>query len=367
MRGAARTVTESGAFTVKRTDEFERSIACGEAALTYLKGNRTPANPRNYELWYAYAAGLNRDLNKAINDTLKRLGHLPPEMTETLYDELLSPVRLSDRIGEVSANVSKELDDIVDLLEASKAAAESFGAALRSAIEGLEETHGERRSEIVETIVRATLAMETRNAALEDHIKDSRLQISQLQQGLEAIRHETLTDQLTGLANRKHFDQSLVQAIDIAHRRGEPVALLMCDIDHFKKFNDTFGHQTGDQVLRLVGAAIKGAIKGRDIAARYGGEEFAVILPNTSLDSAVTVANQVCTAVRAKELIKRSTGESLGRITMSAGVACLGEGDTPHMLIERADAALYASKRNGRNGVTSEADLPKSTPESAVA
>jgi diguanylate cyclase len=220
---------------------------------------------------------------------------------------------------------------------------------------------------IVEKVIRATTEMEARNNSLEAQLKESRVQITDLQESLEAIRYESLTDQLTGLANRKHFDQSLERAIDIAIRRGEPVSLAMCDIDHFKKFNDTYDHQTGDQVLRLVGAAIKSAIKGRDIAARYGGEEFAVILPNTPLRAAVTVGNQIRAAVMAKELIKRSAGESLGRITMSVGIASLHGNDTRDSLIQRADMALYAPKRGGRNRVTSESELQDPNRESAVA
>jgi len=344
---------------VARTEEFERSIAYGEAALTYLKGNRTPAYPRNYELWYIYSAGFNRDLNKAVNEALKRLGHLPDDLTERFYDEFLSPVRLSDRVGEVSSRVSKELDEIITKLETSGKTVENYGESLRTAADGLgaAESRQQIRS-VIDRVLRATVQMEARNSALETQLKDSRTQITDLQESLEAIRYESLTDQLTGLANRKHFDQSLERAVDVALRRGEPMSLVMCDIDHFKKFNDTFGHQTGDQVLRLVGAAIKGAVKGRDIAARYGGEEFGIILPNTQLQAAVTVGNQIRAAVMSKELIKRSTGESLGRITMSAGVAVFRDTDTRDTLIERADMALYASKHNGRNRVTSETELP---------
>jgi len=352
---------------VTRTDEFERSIAYGEAALTYLKGNRTPAYPRNYELWYVYAAGFNRELNKAVNEALKRLGHLPEELTQRFYDEFLSPVRLSDRVGEVSTRVSRELDQIINLLEESGGNAESYGASLRSAADiiGSAGTKQQIRTAL-EKVIAATVSMEQYNSALEKQLKESRVQITELQESLEAIRYESLTDQLTGLANRKHFDQSLERAIDVAARRGEPLSLVLCDIDHFKKFNDTYGHQTGDQVLRLVGAAIKSTVKGRDLAARYGGEEFGIILPNTSLEAGVTVANQIRSAVMAKELIKRSTGESLGRITMSAGVATLRPLESRDSLIERADACLYASKHNGRNRVTSEAELDPST-SSAVA
>lgn len=108
---------------------------------------------------------------------------------------------------------------------------------------------------------------------------------------------------------------------------------------------------TGDQVLRLVAMSVKHNVKGEDTTARYGGEEFAVILPNTILRAAVTVAEHIRRAVMAKELVKRSTGEHLGRMTISIGVATLRKGDTGQSLIERADTCLYAAKRHGRNRV----------------
>jgi diguanylate cyclase len=131
---------------------------------------------------------------------------------------------------------------------------------------------------------------------------------------------------------------------------------LLTDIDHFKKFNDTYGHQTGDQVLRLVALAVKQNVKGHDVACRYGGEEFAVLLPHTSLRQAVTVAEHIRRAVLTKELVKRSTGENLGRITISIGVSSFVAQDTVQSMIARADAALYAAKAAGRNLVRCESD-----------
>jgi diguanylate cyclase len=131
---------------------------------------------------------------------------------------------------------------------------------------------------------------------------------------------------------------------------------MLTDIDHFKTFNDSFGHLTGDQVLRLVAMSVKHNVKGQDTAARYGGEEFAVILPNTVLRAAITVADHIRRAVMTKELMKRSTGEHLGRLTISAGVATLRADDSAQSFLERADACLYAAKRHGRNRVMCETD-----------
>lgn len=220
---------------------------------------------------------------------------------------------------------------------------------------------------IVESLVQSANEMQRNNKALEDRLQASRQAITQPQQNLEVVRTESLTDPLTGLSNRKFFDQSLDKLIANATEHIEPLSLVMTDIDHFKVFNDTWGHLTGDQVLRLVATAVKHNVKGQDIAARYGGEEFAVILPNTVLRSALTVAGHIRRAVMSKELMKRSTGQNLGRVTISLGVAQLHRGDTAQSLIARADACLYAAKRNGRNRVICETDPEVAAGEAKVA
>ena len=166
----------------------------------------------------------------------------------------------------------------------------------------------------------------------------------------------SLTDPLTTLANRKSFDLQLGRVMADAKQKSEPLSLLMTDVDNFKTFNDKYGHLTGDQVLRLVAMSVKQNVKARDIAARYGGEEFMVALPSTPLQHAITIADQIRHAVMTKELMKRSSGERLGRVTISIGVAALRPDDTPQSLLERADACLYAAKRHGRNRVISEGD-----------
>jgi diguanylate cyclase len=196
--------------------------------------------------------------------------------------------------------------------------------------------------------------MEQSNQKLEERLSASKKEITELQTNLEAVRYESMTDPLTQLFNRKHFDMTLAQAIEDATQTSEPLSLMMSDVDHFKKFNDTYGHLTGDQVLRLVAIALKQNVKGQDVAARYGGEEFVVLLPKTALMAAVTVADHIRRAVMGKELMRRSTGETLGRVTISLGVAAWRKGDTVASLLERADACLYAAKRAGRNCVVAE-------------
>jgi diguanylate cyclase len=242
------------------------------------------------------------------------------------------------------------------MIEAAAGSAANYNESLADASQKLGVVDRDGLRTIVESLVIATKDMEKTNYALEARLKASKHEISQLQQNLEVVRTESLTDPLTTLANRKFFDLALENAMAECVKSGEPVSLMMTDIDHFKKFNDTYGHQTGDQVLRLVAQTVRQTVKGQDIAARYGGEEFAVVLPRTALKPALTVADHIRYAVMGKNLMKRSTGAQLGRITISIGVAAMRAGDTAQSLIERADAGLYAAKRNGRNRVICEAD-----------
>ena len=218
---------------------------------------------------------------------------------------------------------------------------------------------------IVDNLVATTKAMERSNQQLEERLIASKKEINDLQVNLEAVRTESLTDPLTQLANRKYFDVTLEKSIADAAEKNEPLSLMMTDVDHFKAFNDSFGHLTGDQVLRLV-ASVKNNLKGKDTAARYGGEEFVVVLPNTILRAATTVADHIRKEVMSKELMKRSTGEHLGHVTISIGVATLRKGDTPQSLIERAVSCLYAAKRNGRNRVVCETDPEVAAPNATV-
>jgi diguanylate cyclase len=220
---------------------------------------------------------------------------------------------------------------------------------------------------LVDGLIAATHAMEQRTRSLEGELQASSQQVSELRDKLDDVRKESLTDPLTNIANRKAFDNAMQAAADQVADGKEDVSLLLCDIDLFKKFNDSWGHQTGDQVLRLVAACLSENVKGRDLAARYGGEEFAVLLRGTSLDAATRVAEQIRASVETKKLVKKSTGEILGTITISIGVAHFSKGETPEAVIRRADACLYGAKHHGRNLVVNQLDARMSALETSAA
>jgi diguanylate cyclase len=345
------------------TDEHERTMAFAEIALGQIRALRQPASPRHFEIWYTYATGYNPSLNQMINEMLSRNGTLRDADIEQIYETYLSPSRYTDRIDRVGSKVMDEIEQVMGMLGAAAGTASDYTQNLATASQTLGlDTDDKAVRSIVESLVTATAEMQQNNQSLEAKLSASKQEIDQLQENLETVRTESLTDPLTTLANRKSFDEAIVRAIADAQASNEPMSLMLTDIDHFKKFNDTFGHLTGDQVLRLVAISVKQNVKGQDIAARYGGEEFAVVLPNTVLRAAITVADHIRCAVMAKELMKRSTGEHLGRVTISIGVAMLRPDDTPQSLIERADHCLYAAKRNGRNQVGGESDPAAANP-----
>jgi diguanylate cyclase len=348
--------------------EHERTMAFAEIAFGQIKALRQPAIPRNYEVWYAYATGYNPSLNQAINETLARNGTLSDADIEHVYATYISSTRFTDKIDNVGSRVMDEIDQVMAMIGAAAGSASNYTESLTTVSNRLgtaKDREGLRA--IVETLVATATEMKESNQALEERLNASREEINQLQENLATVRSESLTDPLTGLANRKHFDTQLANAMSEAIERSEALSLVMTDIDHFKTFNDTWGHLTGDQVLRLVAMSLKQNVKGQDLATRYGGEEFAVILPNTVLRSALTVADHIRRAVMSKELLKRSTGQNLGRVTISLGVATAHKGDTAQSLIARADACLYAAKRNGRNRVICETDPEVANGEAKVA
>jgi diguanylate cyclase (GGDEF)-like protein/PAS domain S-box-containing protein len=180
--------------------------------------------------------------------------------------------------------------------------------------------------------------------------------ISERKELEEKLSTLALTDALTELANRRGFDEALNREWKRTLREGSQISLLLLDLDHFKEFNDQYGHQVGDDCLRAVAGAVKRAVRTTDIAARYGGEEIAVILPSTTTVGAVEAAEKVRCAIEALQITHEGNSVEGGWVTASIGVATAlsRQGGTmrmPESLLQAADNALYKAKREGRNRV----------------
>ncbi|MCB9990235.1 MAG: GGDEF domain-containing protein [Rhodospirillales bacterium] len=322
------------------------------AAMARIKKEKLAPSPEIYELWYVYYSGQSPEMTRALDVLVANKQKITNERCKELHQRFLSEARDEDMVRRAGDQINTTLKSVSGAVKDVKSATTEYSTKLGGVsgqIQGVDDPA--KLKNILQTVMNDTQNMISQNQKLEEQLDKSSLVMEELQRDLENVRKEALTDGLTGLSNRKAFDAEIKRIAAAAAESGDVFSLLMVDIDHFKSFNDNFGHQIGDQVLRLVARTLTDGVKGRDVAARYGGEEFAIILPDTPLQAAVTVGDALRKAVASKDVINRGTGEKLSRITMSVGAAEFNKGEDIRELIERADAALYTAKHNGRNQV----------------
>jgi diguanylate cyclase len=327
-----------------------------ERVVAAMRQHESPSYPRAFEVWYAHLSGEMPAITMAMQAIITGSdGKVGAADIDNLYDRFISTERLARHAERTSLQVLGEIDGLMSLVDKALDSSERYHGRLCAMSEDVPPPADRAKlREWVEALVMSTREEVTRKTKLEAQLRDSSNEIRNLREALESTRAEALTDPLTGLANRRHFEEMLQKSIDQATLRREPFALVMADIDFFKQFNDAHGHLTGDQVLRLVARTMKDKFKDKAVITRFGGEEFAIILPDADLIAGKFGAETVRQALLTRELVKRSTNENLGRITISLGVASYARGDTAASMTDRADQALMAAKRAGRNRTVTE-------------
>jgi diguanylate cyclase len=313
--------------------------------------------PQNYTVWYAYASGANPEIRRLIDGLIAAGRPFTSDLAAELYARLVTDGDPLELLAGAHYGLDKLVREIARQIADASASAGSFGealAAFTAALGSGDDVESVRG--LISGLVGETQRTAERNRALEERLSKSATEVEELRQNLEAVRREALTDPLTGIPNRKHFDARLREAVRDA-MEGEPLSLLIADIDHFKRFNDTYGHPVGDQVLRLVARTLTQSVKGRDTPARYGGEEFAIILPQTPLRGAAALGEQIRLAIMRGRIVGRASRQPYGTVTLSLGAAQYRPGETLEAFVRRADAALYHAKRSGRNRLATEAML----------
>lgn len=309
--------------------------------------------PECYEVWFTHIQGSMPALSSEIQERLEGAAPIDTGFVKALYYKYCGLEHIQAAFDKHYEGIMTEVRGLQDVAQNLSSSASDFGTEV-TAIAGTVEQAASSPAElakIVSSLVETAAKAAKRNAELEGELANATNKIGALHDSIKEIEQDAHTDFLTKLSNRRRFDKFLRDAHAVAMKDGTPFSLIVGDVDHFKKFNDTFGHPVGDQVLKFVGSVLKNNTKGQDMCARYGGEEFAIALPNTGATHAASLAEHIRGAIARRKLISRTTNEDLGTITMSFGVAELRPGVSPEQLFEEADAALYDAKKTGRNKV----------------
>ncbi|WP_438993661.1 GGDEF domain-containing protein [Pseudemcibacter sp.] len=298
------------------------------------------------------------NLTKVVDSMIEKKMTFNEELSEKLYEKFFSAEKELKTIVETGATFQKELKKIVSVLKETGEDTSLHTNTLMEQMSKLSDFEGANElKDIVKVIIDDTDKMQAQSQKLESKLEESTFKIESLQSNLENARIESRTDALTNIGNRKFFEEKIEEYVTNHKKLGHDLCLILCDIDFFKKFNDNFGHQIGDQVLKVVAHVIKKELGLQGSAARYGGEEFAILLPKAKLGDAIELADHIRKVISERIIKNKNTGANFGRITMSFGVASMNANMTADDLIQKSDSALYLSKANGRNMVQSELEL----------
>ena len=310
-------------------------------------------NPLTYTVWFEYAAGMNAHLNRALEQLLKTKPRLTDDDLWEMYQSHVADVdpQAMHRIG---GQLQKMMITLAGAAGSTGDNADQFSAQLDALAAGLQTLNGELMTSVVSQAIEDTARMRNSAQALEAEVKGSQSEIERLQSELTRVRDESLIDALTQVLNRKGFDEKLTRMIERPVGQGQTHGLIMFDIDHFKKVNDTHGHVMGDRVLQAAGEVLRNCVpSGSPVrVARYGGEEFAMLVPESTVEECLRLAELVRTRTKALKIRDRRTQAVVLTITISGGLAMLQPGEDAQTLTTRADGALYQSKQDGRDRIT---------------
>ncbi len=333
-------------------DSIDESRQYLRLTLELIGKHGLPTDPLNYCIWYEYVSEKNQRLNAAMDSHIARNGAFSDEIGRQLFNQYIA-----NGNETVTTLVREELKKVfAEIIGAIKTTNQHFSESennLETINESLVPSLSEADVEkIVNQIKHEIKRLKASSTSFKEQLQQATHEIDQLKSKMVRYRNEALRDPLTRVDNRRGFEKQLKVAIDTTNTDRTSLCLIMTDIDYFKKVNDTHGHLVGDNVLRMVAATIKDSIKGKDLVARIGGEEFAILLPDTPFGGAMKLADNLRLTFEQLDLKKKNTGESLGKITLSFGVAVYQKNETAEDFVNRTDEALYQSKKAGRNRVT---------------
>jgi diguanylate cyclase len=323
-------------------------------ALQLMAQHKVPATPQNFEVWFKFSLGTMPELNKMINILIANKREFDSAINRSLFLSYIGAQ--TDWDATHGDQLHKMLSSAQGFLATSITDNSKHVQALHGVGSQIQDVTDPRA--IVQDLTGALSKAMTRATTLQAHFNASLQELDNIRSHLAAAEQRSKTDALTGLANRHALDEFLRNAQIVAMESGEPLSIFLLDIDHFKTFNDQFGHQFGDEVLQLISRILRDGVRARDLTARYGGEELAGVLPGADLGVCSAVAERIRQAISKRQVTRRTSDKKLASVTVSIGVAQFVPGETLASLFERCDRALYAAKHGGRNRTVTECELP---------
>ena len=338
--------------------DFEYATEVAEKAVRSMSQHRVPPTPNNFHTWFKYSLGTSSGLKRAIDILVGNKRKFDATTNHDLFVAYVAPNTADDTDLN---NVSQQLHSV---MASAKQYLTVAIADNRSQIRAISDVADQSEVEVdpkslIESLMHELAKAATRATKLEASFVESTRELDTIRDSLNKSEERARTDTLTGLPNRRALDEFFRKAQIAAMEQGEPLSVLLIDIDHFKTFNDNFGHGVGDQVLRLMSNVLRERLRDIDLPARYGGEELIAVLPGADLATCVAVAERIRRLISESRITRRSTGEILPSITVSIGVGQFQFGESMADLIDRCDRALYLAKRTGRDRVVTENELDR--------
>ncbi len=349
-------------------DTQTQSVYYHHMAVEAMMARGIPLVPDNYTVWYNYVTGHSEAVVERVKEYDKAHTKYTKKIRRLLYELYIEHSGYVSPEERYTRAICIVLDRLLDRIKGQDGSLCEFTENLKTMLFRSREIKNAKELEDAITDIGKEIGKQLlRNTELQDSLQNHSMdpkygcaichELNRLREEINVTKLETLLDELTGVGNRRGFNKRIDVEIGDNKRHGVPFCILSVDIDHFKQFNDLYGHLTGDKVLCFVAKTISGIVKGKDGVFRMGGEEFTVILPDATYSIGMTVADRIRHAISNTVLIISNADNITNTVTVSVGVATYQEADTIETLLHRADLCLYRAKHKGRNKVIGEEEL----------
>lgn len=337
-----------------KTDQsyYDRSVDIVRNAIPRMSELKIPITPVNYAVWYEFLSDSVPDLTAAMNALLHDADTVSGEAMRDLYERFIED--RDNKLETAKKALAEMLKALMTHLGTADQSFDHYSGELHDIADSLsDDTSAEDLNALMDRALRATNVALTQGVEMKKQLTHLADEMQHMRAELERTHEAARIDALTGLCNRRVFDEALESLPSDSKDDAHTPCLLIIDIDHFKRVNDTYGHQAGDEVLKHVADEIKASVRGRDLVARLGGEEFAVLLRDTPRSGCKAVAEHIRINVRLREAeVMDETGFPIRvKVTLSVGGAYLRSDEPTDAFVARADRALYQAKSDGRDRV----------------